>query len=352
MTTRSRAPSRPRALLLGGLILCAGATHADQDPTVPAPLAEDRIACCAPADAGRLDPAVGGSARASPRKESPWRSRALLAGYAGAVGVYGYLSWWNKDVQRHVVQPDGSVTTETFRNRTSHFRMGNEGWFGRNTVAGGADKLGHAYAFYVSTRLLGSALEQWAGQPREASIVTAGLTSAAVSLAVEVLDGYTLEYGFSAADLAMNLLGVGAGMLLESSPRWDQLIDLRWKYWRSADAKWLGERDPIGDYSGHTYLLVLKASGVPQFRSKPWLRFLELHVGYGSRGYAPHPGPFAPVQPRPHRNLYFGIGLNLAELLGATVLDRPSRTRRIAETAFEYLQVPGTHVLLRHGLDD
>ena len=294
--------------------------------------------------------AQGSAATASSRR---FRTAALLSGYAAAVGTYGYFSWWNKDVRRHVIAADGSVSEQTVANRTESFRVSHEGWFGHNTPDGGADKLGHAFTSYVSTRLLASSLEHWGGQERKDAIWLAGLTAAGVSLAVEVLDGYTRDYGFSATDLTMNLVGVGAGMFLESSSRWDDLIDLRWQYRRSADAKWLGDRDPIADYSGQTYLLVFKASGIPAFQSNRWLRFLEFQVGYGSRGYSPHPGSFAPVQPRPHRNLYFGIGLNLSELLGATVFgDSRGRARRVTENVLEYLQVPGTNVLLRYGLDD
>jgi hypothetical protein len=326
------------------LFACNAASAAEEMPAI------ETVRCCTLADAGALPPSNDAD-RLAPRGR-PWRSNALLAGYVGFVSVYGYFAWWNKDVQRHVRAADGTVSTETLPNRTSSFRMASEGGFSRDSVAGGADKLGHAMAFYASTRLLASTLDLWAGQPLHEAIRVAGFASAAVSLAVEVLDGYSLEYGFSTGDLAMNLLGIGAGMLLESSPRLDALIDLRWKYRRSADARWLGDRDPIADYSGHTYLLVLKASGVPQWQSHSWLRYGELHFGYGSRGYAPHPGRFAPVQPRPHRNLYFGVGINLSELLGATVFTGESRARRIADTALEYLQVPGTHLLLRQGLDD
>ena len=320
-------------------------------------LANEQIVCCALADAQRARLGLASlpvtHADQDGRSSSRFRTATLLSGYAGAVAAYGYFSWWTKDVQRHVIANDGSVSTQTLSNRTSDFRVSSEGWFGRNTITGGADKLGHAYSFYVSTRLLTSALDRWAGHRREDAIWLAGLTSAGVSLAVEVFDGYSREYGFSTADLVMNLAGIGAGMLLESSPRWDEVIDFRWQYRRSADAKWLGEGDPIADYSGHTYLVAFKASGIPKLRTNPWLRYLEFQVGYGSRGYAPHPGKFAPEQPRPHRNLYVGIGLNLSELLGATVFGNSSgRTRRVTENVLEYLQMPGTNVLVRYGLDD
>lgn len=280
------------------------------------------------------------------------RTRALVGGYAAGVALYGYFSWWGKDVQRNVVNDDGTVTVETLPNRTSNFHWSDEGWFGSDSVAGGADKLGHAFAFYASTRLLTTALHEWAGQSRADAIGLAAATSAAVSLAIEVFDGYTLEYGFSWQDMVMNLLGIGAGMLLEKQPRLDELVDLRLQYWPSADARKYGQSNPFNDYSGQTYLLVFKASGVPELQRSPWLRYFELQFGYGSRGYAPHPGPYAPEQPVKERNLYVGIGLNVTEVLRRTVFKEPSTARRVTETFLEYLQLPGTNLLYEHPLDD
>ena len=92
----------------------------------------------------------------------------------------------------------------------------------------------------------------------ERAVKTAGLTSAAVSLAIEVFDGYSLEYGFSKEDLIMNLLGIGTASWLELHEDWDQVIDFRFRYKRSQPAKEFGENDAISDYSGQTYLLALK----------------------------------------------------------------------------------------------
>lgn len=341
------------AALALALLLTAPAAAAE-GLRLPATGEPWRPICCTLAQASSADP--------PPTREDDverisdadrrFRTRALVGGYAVAAGLYGYFAWWGKDVQRHVVNEDGTVTVETLPNRTSDFHFNDEGWFGKDTVNGGADKLGHAFAFYASTRLLGKTLDEWAGQPREQAIRIAALTSAAVSLAIEVFDGYSLEYGFSNSDMAMNLLGIGAGVLLETYPQLDRLIDLRLQYWPSGDARKYGQTNPGNDYSGQTYLLVFKASGVPELRRHSWLRFVELQFGYGSRGYSPHPGPYAPDQPVKERNLYYGIGLNVAELLRSTVFQGPSRTRRVTEGFLEYLQVPGTNVLVEHKLDD
>ena len=342
-----------RATLACGMLLACPTVTAQglRLPDLGQPL---RPACCplAQAPAGESPPAGEATSAGISDADRRLRTQALLGGYAAGVALYGYFSWWGKDVQRNVVNADGTVTVETLPNRTSEFHWSDEGWFGTDSVAGGADKLGHAFAFYASTRLLTTALGEWAGQPRADAIRLAAVTSAAVSLAIEVFDGYTLEYGFSWQDMAMNLLGVGAGMLLENYPRLDELIDLRLQYWPSDDAKEYGQTNPFNDYSGQTYLLVFKASGVPELQRNPWLRYVELQFGYGSRGYAPHPGPYAPEQPVKERNLYVGIGLNLTEVLRRTVFKEPSTARRVTEGFLEYLQVPGTNLLYEYPLDD
>lgn len=343
--------ARCRAVLTIGLLLTvpAAAAHGLRLPDPGEPL---RPACCSLAQGADDDaPAEAATTGAVSDADPRFRTKALLGGYAAGVALYGYFSWWGKDVQRHIVNEDGSVTVETMPNRTSDFHRSDEGWFGEDSVAGGADKLGHAFAFYASTRLLTAALNEWAGQPRADAILLAAVTSGAVSLAIEVFDGYSVEYGFSTADMVMNVLGIGAGMLLETYPRLDELIDFRLQYWPSSDSRKYGQTNPGNDYSGQTYLLVFKASGVPELQRNPWLRYVELQFGYGSRGYSPHPGPFAPEQPVKERNLYFGIGLNLTEVLRRTVFKEPSTTRRVTEGFLEYLQVPGTNLLYEHKLD-
>lgn len=277
-----------------------------------------------------------------------FRTRLLVSGYMLGVGLYGYLAWWNKDVTRNIETEDGVfLRTETLSNRTSNFRVNNEGWFDLDSPAGGADKLGHAYSSYLSTRLMTQGFE-WAGYSHRESAKLAGFTTGAVMLGVEVMDGFTVEYGFSKEDLVMNLTGVGIGTLLDLYPQWDAVFDVRFLYWRSDDARKLGERDPISDYSGQTYLLITKASGIPALRENKFLRYFELAVGYGSRGYQPTPGKYEVQFPK-ERNLYYGISLNLSELLNDFVFGKKeSRSQRVTTNVLEYLQVPGTALLFEH----
>lgn len=269
-------------------------------------------------------------AAALSEEDQRFRTRALIWGGAGTVLAYGATVWWN----------DGS---------SGHFRTTSEGWFGQDTYTGGADKLGHAYSTYVGTRLLANAFE-WAGNNRDDAIALSAATVFGTMLAVETLDGFSERYKFSKEDMIMNAVGTGLGLLFEKNRRLDDLFDFRLHYWPSGDAKRLDEVGPISDHSGQTYLLVAKATGIPQLKSHEVLRYFELAMGYGSRGYEPNDG--TPAVDR-SRHVYIGISLNLSEILRNTVFrDSAEKTRsqRVTETVLEYVQVPGTAVLADHRL--
>lgn len=254
------------------------------------------------------------------------KNSALILGQSLAVAWYGHRKWWQDGFQRK-------------------FRSENEGWFGQDTYAGGTDKVGHFYTNYVFSRLMASSFRAFGNEPHHAVLLGAALTLGTMT-AVEILDGYSKTWHFSREDATMNLLGAGSAFLLETYPRLDQLVDLRFKYQQSTvDEKGF---DPAGDYSGQTYLLVLKASGIPALREHPWLRYVELAAGYTARNYD---RPELIDQRR--RDVVFGISLNLSEVFRRTVFRNTSpdrRVRRVVDSALEYIQVPGTAVYGYHQL--
>ncbi|BCB25323.1 hypothetical protein SKTS_02090 [Sulfurimicrobium lacus] len=258
--------------------------------------------------------------------QKQFRTRLLIGGAVGGVLAYGASHWWQDSM-------------------SSSFRTVNEGWFGQNTYTGGADKLGHMYSTYVGTRLLTDAFE-WAGNDRETASWLAAATAWGAMLAVEVGDGYSQRFRFSKEDLIMNTLGTGLGLLMEKQPDLDKLVDFRLMYWPSSDARRLNQVDIVDDHSGQTYLLALKASGVPALRRIEPLRYFELALGYGTRGYEPNAGG------ERSRHVYYGISLNVAEILGATVFgdSKGSRAQRISDGVLEVFQIPGTAALADHRL--
>lgn len=281
-----------------------------------------------PDAAGRaLESAGGPSARGAHVDEAAVSRRnvTLIIAEALAVAWYGKQNWWQEGF-------------------SGDFHTVKEGWFGQNTMAGGADKLGHFYTNYAGTRLLARAFRHMGNDADEALLLGTAVTLGSMT-AVEVVDGYSKRWRFSREDALMNAAGAAAGVLLERSPRLDALVDLRVHY---VPAEVGGDKfDPFGDYSGLTYVVAFKASGMPALRARPLLRYLELSVGYGTRNYSDDRPDLVDKR---RRQLYVGISLNLAELLGNTVYRRrpASRTRATVDTVLEYVQVPGTAVFARH----
>jgi hypothetical protein len=255
------------------------------------------------------------------------RNIAFITTEAVLIGLYGRSTWWKSGF-------------------TENFRTVNEGWFGQNTYAGGADKLGHLYMNYVTTRLV-SQLFEWNGNAPEHALRIAALTTLGTMTAVEVLDGFSRRWRFSKEDAVMNALGAGAAVLLERNSALDDIVDFRLHYRASAANQ--HKFEPFSDYAGQTYVLALKAAGIPALRERPWLRYLELSAGYGSRN-------FSESRPALHeqrtRNIYLGVSLNLSELLGLTSFRRTASpvVQSLTNGVLEYVQVPGVSVFTRKTL--
>ena len=168
-------------------------------------------------------------------------------------------------------------------------------------------------------------------------------------IGVEVLDGFSKQFDFSKEDAVMDALGATLGYQLEKHPDLDALLDFRVQYWPSSDAQRLGEYDPIEDYSGQTYLLAFKAKAIPLLHKYLLARYLELAVGYSSRGYKPRDN----ITAERSRHVYVGISLNMTEVLAKTIFRNnatPSRAQRITDTTLKYIQIPGTAVAYDHKL--
>ena len=254
------------------------------------------------------------------------RAYWVTAGAVGLVGAYGATAWWAGDLG-------------------PKFRVRREGWFGADTYAGGADKLGHGFSTYLGTRLLVRAY-QATGLSEQRSVERAAVASMATLMGVEIIDGFSKRFRFSPEDAVMNLSGVGLAWLLERYPEFDRKLDFRVMYRRSDEARAGGISDPIEDTSGQSYLFAIKGAGFDALAGIPLLRYLELIVAYGSRGYRP-----GLVGKPPSRHFYAGIGINLAELMGVAVFEpkqSPDRVQRVAEGVLEFFQLPGTALLHDH----
>ncbi len=154
------------------------------------------------------------------------------------------------------------------------------------------DKVGHAYSAYTESRVSMEAW-RWAGLPRNQRIWLGGLTGVAYQSIIEVLDGFSSQYGFSPGDFAANVLG--SGMFIAQEFAWD---DQRIRFKFSFHKKDYGEADLnaradsifgettierlIKDYNAQTYWLSANIhSFFPDTKLPRWLSF---SIGYGAEG--------------------------------------------------------------------
>ncbi|MGE0551468.1 MAG: DUF2279 domain-containing protein [Kofleriaceae bacterium] len=223
-----------------------------------------------------------------------------------------------------------------------------DGWFGPNKYAGGADKLGHAWAVMSLTRGGTELLAQWGGYRRlPASIVSAALAET-LFFGVEIKDGF--YYEFSWGDLAMNTAGAALGFALSNLPRLDELIDFRVQYWPSkAYRRQLSEGaskhsslNIAEDYSGETYMLTFHLGGIHSLRDSKWggwSRFVDLAIGFGTRGYKPDP-PDGAMDYQQSQHLSFGVSLNAQGLFDWLLEGRSEGWRKVTHGTFEVFNAP------------
>ncbi len=154
------------------------------------------------------------------------------------------------------------------------------------------DKIGHAYSAYAESK---ASMEvwRWTGIERKKRILLGGLSGAAYQTVIEVLDGFSSQWGFSWGDFGANI--AGSGLLTAQEFAWDeQRIQFKWSFHRKrySDASLnlrsdniFGETNAerfLKDYNGQTYWLstTLK-SFLPHSNIPAWL---QVSVGTGAEG--------------------------------------------------------------------
>lgn len=231
------------------------------------------------------------------------------------------------------------------------FEWGHDGFFGRNTYAGGADKLGHAWATMVLSRATTGVL-RWGGWGQTSSAIAGSALGWALFLSVEIKDGF--YYRFSPGDALMNTAGAVMSALLTTQPRLDALVDFRVAYSPSDEyiGLWRGEYygskkgnslNIAEDYSGETYFLALHLGALPRPRATPrWvalaLDYVDLGLAFETRKYKPD----APPDAVPTQTLYLGATINLQRVLDRALGRRAPGVRGVGNAILEVLAPPYT----------
>ncbi|MEL6122139.1 MAG: DUF2279 domain-containing protein [Bacteroidota bacterium] len=171
--------------------------------------------------------------------------------------------------------------------RSFHFRDDWGQW-------GHMDKLGHVFSSYFQTESCAD-LFRWTGVSESKALLYGALSSSLFQTTVEVMDGFSSEWGFSMSDIGANVIGTGTYLLQEKF--WDDQR-IRWKYSVTpidyqntvgSDVRLQNRVDDLfgtgfferglKDYNAQTYWLSANLSSFFPDRSLP--SWLSVAVGYG-----------------------------------------------------------------------
>jgi len=150
------------------------------------------------------------------------------------------------------------------------------------------DKVGHCFTAYTISRLT-AALYQWSGiKPLPAAAYGTSL-GMAFQTNIEVFDGFSSQWGFSAGDMIANT--AGASIFLSQAAGWgDQHVMLKLSFHPSKYSQYrpdeLGQsafQQMIKDYNGQTYWVSIAiAAFLPKSAKIPGWACLDF--GYGAEG--------------------------------------------------------------------
>lgn len=228
----------------------------------------------------------------------------------------------------------GAVTANSLAayNTNHPFRIHREGWFGKDTVNGGADKASHMTDYYVVASLFEDAYRMIGYSEKQAIVLGLGL-AIGTGLANEVSDGFT-RHGFSWEDLAMDSAGAVAASLV-SVTRTRDLFSMRTSHL------------PSSTYNDDVYSADFKFAGLGRrlgVNLGP-LRWLLFSVTYGTKGYRETSGT------EQQRQLGFEIGLNLQQILFDLKVSRGTWWGYALHVAGDNVRFPFTAIGMRVDLN-
>lgn len=150
------------------------------------------------------------------------------------------------------------------------------------------DKAGHTVTSYIIGRT-GINLFKWSGVERKKAIWYGGALGPLYQSTIELLDGFSSEWGFSFGDFSANMLG--SAFVIAQELAWDdQRISLKYSFHQSTYAKYRPEvlgsnmlEQMVKDYNGQTYWA---SANIYSFLNKKsnFPTWLNIALGYGAEG--------------------------------------------------------------------
>lgn len=182
-----------------------------------------------------------------------------------------------------------------------------------------ADKAGHFFGAYYTSYILSEALMP-CGFSYDASTITGAILGLGYETYVEMLDGFSADWGFCPTDFYADVAGAGFFLAQHYVP-FLQNFTPKFSYY---PPRWHDELDRkpskmfIDNYSAHTIWMSVNVHNLlPQNLKSYWPSWLELSVGYAARNLCdPFPPHGCNCDPKRSEQYYSDVWGNPKFLVG------------------------------------
>ena len=225
------------------------------------------------------------------RKNTIFITESILAGGT----LFALNELWYKDYER---------TTFQFKNDNSDWQQ--------------MDKAGHFMTAYSIGRI-GMDVLDWGGISKKNQLIYGATLGFTFLSAVEILDGFSKEWGASIGDIMAN--AAGTGFFIGQELIWkEQRITVKYSFHQTNFAKQrpniLGKsflEQSLKDYNGQTYWL---SANIWSFYKKSTVpKWLNLAFGYGAEGMLyGEIKTTNPIPQDPYRQFYLSLDIDLTKV--------------------------------------
>ncbi|MCU0848688.1 MAG: YfiM family protein [Spirochaetes bacterium] len=226
------------------------------------------------------------------------------------------------------------------------WKWGHEGFFGHGTYEGGLDKTCHMYSQYFTMRAAYTVFNYTENGAPIKWVYAIGFTSL-LGLSIEFGDAYSGQNGFAWEDLVANAVGITIGSLLEKYPKADAFVSLSAEYFPTEYFRKRPQHLMMfpDDYSGWSIMANFKLAGFREIGLEipDFMRYIMLDLGYFCRGYTKYDRRTAAEglrYPTKSQNWFFGVSINMMEVVKDFFEDKNSFACRAAQQPFKYIHIP------------
>ncbi|HPI90874.1 MAG TPA: DUF2279 domain-containing protein, partial [Spirochaetota bacterium] len=254
-----------------------------------------------------------------------------------------------KLIMRYAILVSVPLTTYLFAwlswdwgNVRANWKWANEGWFGRNTYSGGADKLGHIFSHYVMFRAM-YAVFNYTEDGRYTKWVYSVVLPSMLALGIELGDAFSSsQNGFAYEDMICGFTGIAIGVIMEKFPVVDSFFGISVEYFPSKYMQRNMDQITkfVDDYSGWKFMLNFKLSGFRDmgFRVPQFLRYVMFDLGYYTRGFTKYDREVGDTSRK--RSVFIGFSINMAEVIDDLFPDKHKKVAHYLKQPFYYIHIP------------